>query len=193
MPPWPSPLSLMLASSGLNAKPSELFTTKLVVVPAGLSAVYKVPPIVFALPPRYFPIKQICLTASLSSIKNWASEWSLSAHLPMAAKVAPFTPHGPNCSRALLLMRAILITVRFFIHLFPSFEVPTCPPQDQPCEPPTFVPTPTCWSNNTCAANSQQKWTTYKFKNVVTYGSVQEMQQAIMTEGPIEACFSVLL
>eukprot|EP01128_Nolandella_sp_AFSM9_P012067 TRINITY_DN8933_c0_g1_i1.p1 TRINITY_DN8933_c0_g1~~TRINITY_DN8933_c0_g1_i1.p1 ORF type:complete len:301 (-),score=73.22 TRINITY_DN8933_c0_g1_i1:154-1056(-) len=71
------------------------------------------------------------------------------------------------------------------------YYVPTCKPTEQPCEPPTFVDTPACWTNNTCVADSNQKWDLITFKNAYSFNGVAQMQQAIMTEGPIEACFSV--
>jgi len=70
---------------------------------------------------------------------------------------------------------------------YPYF-IPTCPPAQQPCL--NFVPTPNCWSNNSCV-RSGQPWKVYQIGNAYNLNSVQDMQRDIMTKGPIEACFSV--
>jgi len=67
------------------------------------------------------------------------------------------------------------------------YYVPTCPPAQQPCL--DFVPTPSCWSNNTCVGG--QQWKPYVIGNAYNLNSVEAMQRDIMTKGPIEACFSV--
>jgi len=67
------------------------------------------------------------------------------------------------------------------------YYVPTCPPAQQPCL--NFVPTPDCWTNNTCA--NKQPWKVYQIGNTYNLDSVEDMQKDIMTKGPIEACFSV--
>jgi len=67
------------------------------------------------------------------------------------------------------------------------YYVPTCLPSQQPCL--NFVPTPSCWSNNTCV--TKQAWKTYQIGNAYNLDSVEDMQRDIMTKGPIEACFSV--
>lgn len=67
------------------------------------------------------------------------------------------------------------------------YNIPTCPPQDQPCL--NFVPTPNCWTNNTCSDGSS--WKPYLYGNVYQYNSVQDIQTGIMTKGPVMACFSV--
>jgi len=67
------------------------------------------------------------------------------------------------------------------------YYVPTCAPPQQPCL--NFVPTPNCWSNNTCVTGAT--WQLYKIGNTYNLDSVADMQRDIMTKGPIESCFSV--
>jgi len=67
------------------------------------------------------------------------------------------------------------------------YNVPTCPPAMQPCL--NFVPTPNCWTNNTC--DDGKAWKRYSMSNVYNLNSVTDMQRDIMTKGPIEACFTV--
>jgi len=67
------------------------------------------------------------------------------------------------------------------------YNIPTCPPQQEPCL--NFVPTPNCWTNNTCADGT--KWTPRFYSNTYQYTSVQDIQTGIMTSGPVMACFSV--
>jgi len=66
------------------------------------------------------------------------------------------------------------------------YDIPTCPPQQQPCL--NFVNTPPCPSS----CNDTEKWTPYVFDN---YYSVNADQDSIMsdiyTNGPVEACFTV--
>jgi len=69
---------------------------------------------------------------------------------------------------------------------YPYF-VPTCPPPQQPCL--NFVPTPNCWTNNTCLNGAN--WQVYQVSDSYNLNSVADMQNDIMTKGPIEACFSV--
>jgi len=66
--------------------------------------------------------------------------------------------------------------------------IPTCPPAQQPCL--KFVPTPPC--NQTCADGSI--WTQSKHFSDKIYGiadNIVDIQQEIMTNGPVEAAFSV--
>jgi len=70
---------------------------------------------------------------------------------------------------------------------YPYF-VPTCLPSQEPCL--NFVPTPDCWSNNTCVRSSID-WKPYKISNAYNLNDVEATQRDIMTKGPVEACFSV--
>jgi len=67
------------------------------------------------------------------------------------------------------------------------YNIPTCPPAQEPCL--NFVPTPNCWTNNTCSNGAP--WKVYQIGNSYNLNSVADMQTDIMTKGPIEACFSV--
>jgi len=67
------------------------------------------------------------------------------------------------------------------------YNIPTCPPAQQPCL--NFVNTPYCWTNNTC--DNGASWTSYFITNYYQLSSVQSAMTEIMTNGPIEACFSV--
>jgi cathepsin B len=67
------------------------------------------------------------------------------------------------------------------------YYIPTCAPVDQPCL--NFQPTPNCWSNNSCVNGAQ--WTPYTYGNVYQYQSVQDIQNGLMTSGPVMACFDV--
>jgi len=67
------------------------------------------------------------------------------------------------------------------------YNIPTCAPAMEPCL--NFVDTPNCWTNNTCSNGAA--WKYYKIGNTYNLGSVSDMQNDIMTKGPIEACFSV--
>jgi cathepsin B len=68
------------------------------------------------------------------------------------------------------------------------YYIPTCPPQQEPCL--NFVPTPNCWTNNTCAFPSSN-WKPYMYSNAYQYQTVQDIQQGIMQSGPVMACFNV--
>jgi len=67
------------------------------------------------------------------------------------------------------------------------YDIPTCPPSQQPCL--NFVNTPSCES--TCNSTSEQ-WNPYILSSAYDVGS---NQSAIMSEiyanGPVEACFTV--
>jgi len=67
------------------------------------------------------------------------------------------------------------------------YNIPTCPPSKQPCL--NFVSTPVCWSNNSCA--NGQNWNLFTVSDSYNLNSVADMQNDIMTKGPVEACFSV--
>lgn len=67
------------------------------------------------------------------------------------------------------------------------YNIPTCPPAQQPCL--NFVNTPNCWSNNTCVNGAS--WTLYSIGNSYNVNGVAAMQTEIMTNGPVSACFSV--
>jgi len=67
------------------------------------------------------------------------------------------------------------------------YNIPTCPPANQPCL--NFVPTPACWTNNTCVNGAN--WQLYQVSDTYNLNSVSDMQTDIMTKGPVEACFSV--
>jgi len=67
------------------------------------------------------------------------------------------------------------------------YYVPTCPPPQQPCL--NFVPTPECWTNNTCVNGAP--WNLYLINNTYNVNGITAMQTEIMTNGPISACFSV--
>jgi len=71
------------------------------------------------------------------------------------------------------------------------YYIPTCPPSQQPCEPPTFVSTPDCWYNNTCVDGSNWDRSIQTVSSVYGLNSVLDAQNDIMTYGPIEACFDV--
>jgi len=67
------------------------------------------------------------------------------------------------------------------------YDIPTCPPQQQPCL--NFVNTPSCLS--TCNATNE-KWVPYQINT--PYGvnaSVEAIQTEILNNGPVEACFTV--
>jgi len=67
------------------------------------------------------------------------------------------------------------------------YTIPTCPPEQQPCL--NFVATPECLS--TCNATGQT-WTPYVLSSAYDVGSNQSaIMTEIMTNGPVEACFSV--
>jgi len=67
------------------------------------------------------------------------------------------------------------------------YSIPTCPPAQQPCL--NFVDTPNCLS--TCNSTSE-KWTPYMLSSAYGVGSnVSAIQTEIMTNGPVEACFTV--
>lgn len=59
------------------------------------------------------------------------------------------------------------------------YYIPTCLPSQQPCL--NFVPTPDCWSNNTCVRTSES-WKVYKIGNAYNLNSVSDMQRDIMTK-----------
>jgi len=66
--------------------------------------------------------------------------------------------------------------------------IPTCAPSQQPCL--TFVPTPPCKPE--CVNN--QTWATTKHYSDKVYGikdNIVDIQTEIMTNGPVEAAFSV--
>lgn len=68
------------------------------------------------------------------------------------------------------------------------YTVPTCPPQQQPCL--NFVPTPPC--KKECV--NGQTWDQTKHFVGQFYGvseKVSAIQTEIMTNGPVEACFTV--
>jgi cathepsin B len=69
------------------------------------------------------------------------------------------------------------------------YYIPTCPPSQQPCL--NFVDTPNCWSNNSCVDNTNWNNDIHTATNVYSLDSVEDAQQDIYTNGPIEACFSV--
>jgi len=66
------------------------------------------------------------------------------------------------------------------------YDIPTCPPAQQPCL--NFVNTPPCQS--TC--NNSDSWDPLVFNSSYAVGSdVDQIQTEIMTNGPVEACFDV--
>jgi len=67
------------------------------------------------------------------------------------------------------------------------YYIPTCAPAQEPCL--NFVNTPNCWSNNTCVNGAS--WKYYKIGNSYNLNSISDIQNSIMTKGPVEACFSV--
>jgi len=67
------------------------------------------------------------------------------------------------------------------------YYIPTCAPAQEPCL--NFVSTPNCWSNNTCVNGAS--WKYYKIGNTYNLNSISDIQNSIMTKGPVEACFSV--
>jgi len=69
-------------------------------------------------------------------------------------------------------------------------SIPTCPPAQQPCL--TFVPTPKCLKS--CASGYTESWTQSKHKAKSAYSinqDVSDIQTEIMTNGPVEAAFTV--
>jgi len=70
----------------------------------------------------------------------------------------------------------------------PPYDIPTCPPAQQPCL--NFVNTPDC--PNTC--NDTENWNSvlhYLSEAYDVNGNVSDIQTEIMTNGPVEACFTV--
>jgi len=67
------------------------------------------------------------------------------------------------------------------------YYIPTCPPAQEPCL--NFVPTPNCWTNNSCVNSAQ--WTSFLYSNTYQYQSVQDIQLGILQDGPVMACFDV--
>jgi len=69
------------------------------------------------------------------------------------------------------------------------YTIPTCPPQDQPCL--NFVNTPSCVQK---CVNGTNTWTQDKHFMDTVYSvssQVSAIQTEIMTNGPVEACFTV--
>jgi len=72
------------------------------------------------------------------------------------------------------------------------YTIPTCPPQNEPCLPPTFVPTPKCVKQ--CESNSSLNWNTNLHHASKVYGlpnNVNALEAEIQAHGPIEAAFTV--
>jgi len=67
------------------------------------------------------------------------------------------------------------------------YYIPTCAPAQEPCL--NFVNTPDCWTNNTCVTGGA--WKVYTIGNTYNLNSIADIQNDIMTKGPVEACFSV--
>jgi cathepsin B len=71
------------------------------------------------------------------------------------------------------------------------YTIPTCPPAQQPCL--NFKPTPAC--HQTCYGNTSMPFTTYTAYNYYSVGgwidNVEKIQTEIMTNGPVEAAFTV--
>jgi len=68
------------------------------------------------------------------------------------------------------------------------YDIPTCPPEQQPCL--NFVDTPNC--QNTC--NDTENWNSvlvYLSEAYDVNDDVSQIQTEIMTNGPVEACFTV--
>jgi len=66
------------------------------------------------------------------------------------------------------------------------YDIPTCPPEDQPCL--NFVNTPNCQSQ----CNNTDTWSPLVFNSsYAVEGEASVIQTEIMTNGPVEACFSV--
>jgi len=69
-------------------------------------------------------------------------------------------------------------------------SIPTCPPAQQPCL--SFVPTPQC--KKQCSSGYQSTWTQSKHYAKTAYSissRVTDIQTEIMTNGPVEAAFTV--
>jgi len=73
------------------------------------------------------------------------------------------------------------------------YTIPTCPPEKQPCL--NFVNTPQCYRSQCNGGNEtgpiNTKYTASKVYGVSGSGGGQQIQQEIMTNGPVEACFTV--
>jgi len=69
------------------------------------------------------------------------------------------------------------------------YTVPTCPPSQEPCL--NFVDTPACVQH--CTGNTSINWSNDKHYTKATYSldSVTDMMNDVMTQGPIEVCFTV--
>jgi len=68
------------------------------------------------------------------------------------------------------------------------YDIPTCPPAQQPCL--NFVPTPNCLSE----CNNTENWESSLYYLSEAYdvpSNASSIQVEIMTNGPVEACFSV--
>jgi len=67
------------------------------------------------------------------------------------------------------------------------YDIPTCPPAQQPCL--NFVNTPACLSGK---CNDSEAWSTFTLTEAYDVSSdVSKIQTEIMTNGPVEACFDV--
>jgi len=67
------------------------------------------------------------------------------------------------------------------------YTIPTCPPAQEPCL--NFVATPNC--TQTCTDSENWSDSLHYLDNVYYVSNVTSMQMEIMTNGPIEACFTV--
>ncbi|EAL65448.1 peptidase C1A family protein [Dictyostelium discoideum AX4] len=69
------------------------------------------------------------------------------------------------------------------------YTIPTCPPAQQPCL--NFVNTPSCTKE--CQSNSSLIYSQDKHKmaKIYSFDSDEAIMQEIVTNGPVEACFTV--
>jgi cathepsin B len=71
------------------------------------------------------------------------------------------------------------------------YTVPTCPAADQPCPPSTFVNTPGCKAGK-CQDGSNWASSKHYLKSYADLSSnINVIATEIMTNGPVEACFTV--
>jgi cathepsin B len=71
------------------------------------------------------------------------------------------------------------------------YSIPTCPPEAQPCNTSTFVSTPSCTESCAGSSTSWDDSRHYLSSWYSVSSQVQAIQTEIMTNGPVEACFTV--